>query len=674
MNLAYKKINSSNVSKYIANKSYTVDPSIETKGVTIYIGENTPINKRNYFDANNDNRTSNNEYRRLVFNNIRHLFYKNYDNSDQLFLSSSRYENFEESTYYSGSFNTTLRRLGQVTGSSFAGISGLYDVNGTLYDTTQLYDFNPFTLGAGDLITVISLDTQLYGSRLTPKSIDIQLQDYLIDEVETDLYIKDDGEGNLFDFGNENTYLDFIENGTVPENYIGNVLYSAGLIIITNQDYICIFGSPPTAVNNYYRYINTQQPQDFDVTQNDFSDCGGIDYSSITLVPLEGEDFPDVFINAEDSIQIIQNQKSFIPGVFKVGYTIDNNNGLTSNIGILTITITSGPLQISNLNVGVSCDTSSSTDFSFNIEGGIPVYAWSLDGVNYTQLSGFYNIGVSSSSFFPTDTGTIYIKDYLENEITQSFRTRFPEPNYTITLLSSSFCNPNNGSIIVNSSEDFTYFISGSGTELNTNIEYTIGVGNYELLIDGGGNCSFNNNITINQEIPISITSSLNNVTCFGGSNGSINITNINGGNTPYSTRIIYPDSRIFTTSSVNFLHTGSYDIEVTDNRGCTFTSSINIISPDILTITSSVSYDERCYPTVNINGNGGSGSYTYYIQTPDNTYITINESTELIYDTQDAFDMTIYALDENGCASTVITQSVEGREYIYSGSFCEQI
>ena len=673
MNLAYKKINSSNVSKYIANKSYTVDPSIETKGITIYIGENTPIDKRNYFDANNDNRTSNNEYRRLVYNNIRHLFYKNYDNSSQLFLSSSRYENFEESTYYSGSFNTTLRRLGQVTGSSFAGVQGLYDVNGTLYDQ-QKYDFNPFSLGSGDLITVVSLDTQLYGSRLTPKSVDIQIQDFLIDEVETDLFIKDDGEGNLFDFGNETAYLDFIENGTVPELYIGNVLYSAGLIIITNQDYICIFGSPPTAVNNIYNYINTEQPQDFDVTQNDFSDCGGIDYSSIALSPLDGEDFPDVFINAENSIQIIQNQKSFIPGTYKVGYTINTNNGLTSNVGILTVNISSGPLQITNLNVGVSCNTTSSTDFSFSIQGGIPVYAWSLDGTNYTQLSGFYNIAVSTSSFFPNDTGTIYIKDYLDNEITQNFRTRYVEPNYTVTLLSASYCNPNNGSIIVNSSENFTYFISGSATELNTNTEYTIGAGNYDLIIEGGGNCGFNNNITINQVLPVSISSSINNATCFGGSNGSINITNINGGDAPYSTKITYPDLRVFNTSSVNFLQTGIYNVEVTDNRGCVFTSSISITAPNKLTVTSSISYDERCFPTVIINGNGGTGTYTYYIQTPTNTYVTTNASTELIYDSQDPFSMQIYALDQNGCPSDIITQSVEGREYIYSGSYCEQI
>lgn len=678
MNLAYKKINSSNVSKYIANKSFTVDPSIETQGVTIYIGENSPINKRNYFDANNDNKTSNDEYRRLVYNNIRHLFYKKYDNADQIFISSSRFDNFEESTLYSGSYQTTLRRLGQTTGSSFAGIQGsLYDVNGSLYDTDDLYDFNPWSLGYGDLVTVVSLDTKLYGSRLTPNSVLITIEDYEINEgsgsVATDLYIRDDGEGNLFDFRDEATYNTYLETGVTPDLYIGNVLYSAGFIIITNQDYICIFGSPPTAVNDYYTYLNTQQPEDFDLMQNDFNDCGIIDTSSIALVPLEGESFPDAFIDGNYYLRITQNQKAFIPGVYKIGYTIDNLNGLTSNTGIVTVTITSGPLQITNLSVDVNCDTTSSTNFSFNIEGGIPVYAWSLDGTNYTQLSGFYNIGVVSSSYFPENTGTIYVRDYLENVITQSFITRYTEPSYTVTTYSSSNCNSNNGSIIVESNEDFVYTISGSMTELEPNITYSLAAGNYDILINVADTCTFSQSVTVGQSTPISITSSIAHVTCYGGSNGAINITDINGGASPYTTKIIYPDAREFTTQNVNFLKTGSYDIEVTDDRGCTFTSSINITSSAAVVVSSSISYDNECYPTVNVSSTGGSGSYTYYITTDNNVYITTDTSIDLVYESQEAFDMTIYSIDSNGCSSTVITQSVEGREYIYSGSYCEQ-
>ena len=70
MSFSYKTLNSNDITltSYIANKQWEVTKStLSQNGVTIYIGENLPIDKVNVFDPVNDSQTSNEEYRRLVY-------------------------------------------------------------------------------------------------------------------------------------------------------------------------------------------------------------------------------------------------------------------------------------------------------------------------------------------------------------------------------------------------------------------------------------------------------------------------------------------------------------------------------------------------------------------------------------------------------------------------------
>ena len=119
MSFSYKTLNSNDIAltSYIANKQWEVtDATLSQNGVTIYIGENLPINKANPFDPTNDSQTENEEYRRLVFDSIKNLYYQNYVSgtlSGQFFQSSSFF-NYEQSTLVSG----TIRNLPTITGSS----------------------------------------------------------------------------------------------------------------------------------------------------------------------------------------------------------------------------------------------------------------------------------------------------------------------------------------------------------------------------------------------------------------------------------------------------------------------------------------------------------------------------------------------------------------------------
>ena len=122
MSFSYKTLNSNDITltSYIANKQWEVNSlSLSENGIKIYIGENIPINESSPFNPTNDTETTNDEYRRLIFSSIQHLFYKNYisGSSTGSFFESSSYINYEQSTLSSGSsLLTTLRYLAQKTG------------------------------------------------------------------------------------------------------------------------------------------------------------------------------------------------------------------------------------------------------------------------------------------------------------------------------------------------------------------------------------------------------------------------------------------------------------------------------------------------------------------------------------------------------------------------------
>ena len=81
MSFSYKTLNSTDLTltSYIANKLWEVKNStLSQNGITIYIGENLPLNRNNIFDPIDDIETSNEEYRRLIFESIKHLYYENY--------------------------------------------------------------------------------------------------------------------------------------------------------------------------------------------------------------------------------------------------------------------------------------------------------------------------------------------------------------------------------------------------------------------------------------------------------------------------------------------------------------------------------------------------------------------------------------------------------------------
>lgn len=662
MSSAYKNIEPSNISitPYNSNKSFSINKdNISGSGVTLYIGEYLPFNQLNFFDPVNDDKTSNNEYKRLVFESIKHLYYKDFKDIGYL-TNSSSYEFYPQNTLYSGSYTTTFREINLISGSSYQGINNIYNSN-VVYDNIYLYDdSSSFYENKGSLINVISIDKKLYGNNIKPKSFSIILDSY---------YIKDDGEGNLFDYFNESNYEYCITNNIPGDIYIGNIIYSHGMVIITNSDYVCILDSPPTAINDYYSYNNMNFTSSFDITSNDYSDCNGIDYSTLELIPLVSESFPDCFLNG-GLLNITNNQTAYIPGNYNIGYTIKSNNGLLSNLGNVNLIIDSYPLSLINFTSSQICpDDIDYIDIDFGIYGGVPVYSYSWDGISYNTLSGFTNVNFSSSIL--STTSSIYIKDYIGNILFRTFNNYYEDIEYTITTTKSPSCGTS-GTLNITTDSTFPYNIDGSGSYL-TNDTYYITTGSHIInLFNGYCTQSINFNIGIYDQINFNTTTS--SISCFSGSNGEIQVINITGGLPPYE--IFYNTLSAPPTSSsgiITNLNSNNYYITIKDSLNCEYEQIINLTQPTKVTSSISVEYDSPCYTRLSITGSGGIPPYTYVVSTPFGVYQQDYGEFNLSIEKLNGYTASIVTVDNNSCAFNTSLE-VYSRQYMYSGSYCENI
>ena len=669
MSFSYKTLNSNDISltSYIANKQWEVtNTTLSQNGITIYIGENLPIDRTNPFDPINDSETSNEEYRRLIFNSIKNLYYQNYTSGSLTgeFFHSSSFFNYEQSTLTSGSMLAANRNLPTVTGSTALGSNGtlfgsdLYDISSSIYDESI---FDP---DQGSKIVVISIDQNIFGSGLSPKSINISASAY---------NIQDDGEGNLVD--------------TFTSTYIGNVFYSQGLIVLTNQKYLCVFGAPPTSVNDYYSYQNTEYAsQTIDILANDFSDCGNIDPSSVEIY---GTNFPDYTIS-NGIITITPNQTAVIAGNYQLNYTVGNYNSIRSNTSSINLEVTALPLDISNITTTTVCyGTTGSLPVSFDVNYGVPYYSYSLDGgASYTGSSIIF--GATLSGSMPAGANNIiYVKDHTNTVYSASFSSWYPPITYNTSIIKNPCSGiSNDGKIYV---ED-----DGTGTADSASIDggayfalpktfLNLATGSHTISVKDKNSCTTSSIVNLIIYPPVTASVTQSNVTCYGGSNGSLSIAFTNVIDT-LIVNLLDPDSNpIYSnvnlssfpnnTVTASGLVTGSYDLTVYalgTNQCQSYSNTFTLTSPTALSFNITASYIDSCSNAISFSATGGTPPYTYFasdagglrsLYSSDSNSVTLGGSNSGNYNT--------FIIDSNGCSSTTSNIEIFGRAYEYTGSFC---
>jgi hypothetical protein len=154
----------------------------------------------------------------------------------------------------------------------------------------------------------------------------------------------------------------------------------------------------------------------------------------------------------------------------------------------------------------------------------------------------------------------------------------------------------------------YTYrWNNGSVTQDMTGLD----AGNYIVTVTDAASIAATGEWTVTQPSEVSFLGETSNVTCYGGNNGSITISETIGGTPPYG----YLWSTGATTSFINGLMAGEYSVTVSDANGCMAIGMPQIDQPSEI-IPSGVIVQASCPQSsdggINLSVNGGTTPYTY--------------------------------------------------------------
>lgn len=237
------------------------------------------------------------------------------------------------------------------------------------------------------------------------------------------------------------------------------------------------------------------------------------------------------------------------------------------------------------------------------------------------------------------------------------------------TTSSNANCGASNGTAnvqITSGSGPFTYqWLPNGGTNASAS---GLQAGTYTVNVSSAGCASSATASVGNGAAPGNITITSTNVSCNGGTNGSIT-ANVNGGQQPYS----YQWSNGSTTATINNLIAGTYSFTVTTANGCISTATTTITQPAAVLSYSSSQSNAICFNSstgsATVNPTGGTPPYTYVWNTqPTQTTATANGL--------NAGSTSVIISDNNGCsvsANFIITEPVQltSNAMIVSGITC---
>jgi gliding motility-associated-like protein len=144
---------------------------------------------------------------------------------------------------------------------------------------------------------------------------------------------------------------------------------------------------------------------------------------------------------------------------------------------------------------------------------------------------------------------------------------------------------------------------------------------------DGNGVCSQSKEFTITEPLPISVVSVVSDyngfeISCFGADDGKISST-VSGGSSSYTYTWTARSGGTITSGQenqkdLNGLIAGTYDLNILDSNGCSFTQTFILDEPPLLVLTEDV--DERinvlCFGEatgkIEVVGYGGTPEYSY--------------------------------------------------------------
>ena len=358
--------------------------------------------------------------------------------------------------------------------------------------------------------------------------------------------------------------------------------------------------------------------------------------------------------------------------------------------------------EVTSARVNVKCYGDHTGSVTLTAEGGTAPYTYSKDGELFVTSPVFPNLEAG--------TYTFTVKDFLECTQTIELTVNQPEAALTfaqnpVTVTAVTCHGGDNGSIevaVLGGTTSYQYSNDGGASYQNTNIFNNLTQGSYYIMVRDANGCSVSmeNSVTINEPAEVVITGhTATDVSCNGGNDGSITVTNVTGGNGNYqyskNEGVTYQNEPTF-----NNLTAGTYRLKVKDGNGCVSEIyAVTIEENNALSLTftqTNATCKGKNNGTVTLSAEGGAGTYkfkkgengqwqeantfggltagiyTFYVQDAQNT--TCTTSVQVIITEPEALAINLVSKTDENCHGEsigAITVAVTGgsSNYTYAWS-----
>jgi gliding motility-associated-like protein len=319
------------------------------------------------------------------------------------------------------------------------------------------------------------------------------------------------------------------------------------------------------------------------------------------------------------------------------------SNTIIETVGVLpTVNIQSSTAT------PVSCFGGNNGSITLVASGGTPPLLYNLSGSPQQPSPTWNNLTAGNYTVVVTDA----------NNCPTTVNVSVTQP--TLLTASSNIagttCSNANGSIVASANGGtlpYVYTLNGGASQTSNSFQ-NLPSGAYILLVTDANGCTVSvSNTLTDQPGPVITSNPSSNVSCNGGTNGTITV-NTNLGTTP----LAFSLNGGSTQANGNFsgLIAGSYSILVTDANGCSTSGSATITEPPLLTAVASL-VQHSCNPTPNgstqVTAQGGTVPYNYAWSPTGGTASIATGLAGGVY--------TITITDANGCtanSSATVLQS----------------
>ncbi|MFB6258616.1 MAG: gliding motility-associated C-terminal domain-containing protein [Flavobacteriales bacterium] len=301
-----------------------------------------------------------------------------------------------------------------------------------------------------------------------------------------------------------------------------------------------------------------------------------------------------------------------------------------------------GPATIDSVDVtDVSCNGAS--------DGSITIYPsgsdleYSIDnGASYQFSNSFSGLGAGTYDVILQDTAT------GASDTTQVTISQPPALVLDSVVTTDPACGDSDGSIVIYASGGTTpymYSIDNGSNFQGSNSFNGLPPATYDVVVEDSNGCTVSSTVTLNaQPGPSDFSVNVTDADC-GSSNGSIDVTSVTGGSSPYEYQL--DGGGYSSNSSFTGLSAGIYTVAVRDSNGCTYSDTVNVLTPNG---PSDMSFDispETCGDSngsIEVTGvTGGTSPYLYELDgsgfTSTSTYSGLSGGT-----------YTVSVQDDSGC------------------------